>query len=549
MNEPYSYHHFFFPFRWDVLPAGFRQTQRKEGLSFDERTRLGKFHEHITQEHWQHKQFSFKNDDGSFNHIHYNEFTYYHDFVRKVVYDYRLPYHQSEEDYHKLGEVGYYEYRLQEGREHLYIIHHKSSTVNIPAELKLRVQGISLHAFNTGIGILSFYLANDLYKNEGAIRHINEYGRRIYPQFMRPAEEGFVTSAKYAFLPDELELVLNDAPLPIENFEAYAAQCSVEEPFVPPAFFKTLFGAGFLFCVKEDLRQDSILISRVLDDRMFFLCWYGNNRWSRIIKSQDYRKSDWWYGFIFGDKQGSNSIANAELQYKQAEAHTYTRWINYGTLFGMSRDSFVCISQTAATLRSNYAPPLHEHMNSIYYTMVVLCLAQRASLLKFSAEVAYLGDISGKRSKELLSEVKDLHRNYIEFVNKIYFREVTSQIQGIELYSQLQGIMQIPEDAKDLEREIGNLFNYVRLEAEEQETNALNRLQKIGFPLLITSLVIGLMGINAFQEPAFIIGGTPDWQKIACWSGLAAGVGIGSYLLLKAAEWLWSKRPQKNLSQ
>ncbi len=529
LNEPYSYHHFFFPFRWDVLKPGFKLTDRKESLPFDKRADLGKFHEHITSSNWEHKQFSFKNQNGSFNHVAYNEFTYYHDFVRKVIYDYQLPYH-STTDYYKQGELRYYEYHLEENKEHLYIIRHLKPTQSIPAELSLKIDGLSLHILNTGIGILSFSLANDAYPYPDVIRYINEYGRHIYPQFIRSEDEEYLTPTKHAFLANEIEVVLNGQASEPEDFEEYPFKTSVEQPFIPPKFIRALFSDDFTFCINQDLKRETVLISRVLDDRMFFMCWYGNDEWSKNLSGNAYKNCDWWYGYIFGDKSGK-SIANNDLQATQLATHTYTRWVDYGTLFGMSRDSFVSVSQTQSTLRSNDAPPLPEHINSIYYTMIVLCLAQRASILKFSAEVAYLGDITQQGDSKLLGEVKDLYKNYIEFVNKIYFREVTSQIQGIELYAQLQKIMSIPEDASALDRQIQELFHYVRLEAEEIESKALNRLQRIGFPLLIMSLIIGFLGMNVWDGSNLPINNIMEqrdiaWGGIFWWGGWIIGLSL-----------------------
>jgi hypothetical protein len=39
----YSYHHFLFPFRWDLLRKGFKKNDKKEEkYTFDERTELQK---------------------------------------------------------------------------------------------------------------------------------------------------------------------------------------------------------------------------------------------------------------------------------------------------------------------------------------------------------------------------------------------------------------------------------------------------------------------------------------------------------------------------
>ena len=75
---------------------------------------------------------------------------------------------------------------------------------------------------------------------------------------------------------------------------------------------------------------------------MFFLCWYGNYEKSKEIadhfEAKEEIMNDWWYSYIFGDKQGP-SIANKEMQNEQLKAHSYARWIGSKTIYGISRDS------------------------------------------------------------------------------------------------------------------------------------------------------------------------------------------------------------------
>jgi len=185
--------------------------------------------------------------------------------------------------------------------------------------------------------------------------------------------------------------------------------------------------------------------------------------------------------------------------------HSYARWIEWGTLYGMSRDSMVCMTSNFSLSR--------DHMQSMYYQFSVLCLAQRASILKFSAEVTDLSKelnlLMAKRQdkREIILQIQQLHLNYVEFIGRLYFREVSSQIQGIEMYSQLQAVMNIERDMKDLDSEIQELHNVVMLieqrdmnEKQEQLNQNQEKLNKIVIYGLPFTIVFGILGANIYDE-------------------------------------------------
>jgi hypothetical protein len=81
----YSQHNFMFPFRWDRLPKGFRLIDIKENEPLDERTDLEAIPD--TFGNWKRIQFSLKNDLGEIVAESYSEFSYFHEFVNKALFD------------------------------------------------------------------------------------------------------------------------------------------------------------------------------------------------------------------------------------------------------------------------------------------------------------------------------------------------------------------------------------------------------------------------------------------------------------------------------
>ena len=63
--------------------------------------------------------------------------------------------------------------------------------------------------------------------------------------------------------------------------------------------------------------------------------------------------------------------------------------------------------------------------------------------------------------------------------------------------------MNIERDIKDLDREIEELHNYATLINQEEEANKINNLTKRGFPLIISSYIVGLLCSNFFEADNF----------------------------------------------
>lgn len=113
------------------------------------------------------------------------------------------------------------------------------------------------------------------------------------------------------------------------------------------------------------------------------------------------------------------------------EEHTYYRWQQWSSLYGISKYSLVYLT-------NNEVPDyLIEYFQTIYARMAELVLVQRASMLRFSGEITKVSQLSNQDVEAVSKRVSSLYKEYIRFVNQIYFREITAQDQGIEMYNKL----------------------------------------------------------------------------------------------------------------
>ena len=425
------------PLRWDYLPQGYgTQKGDKDMLqfSFDERTDMQVMNSFLLKSGWERKFYRINNQAEN-----YNELTYFHGFVTKTIFDLQQP---SEDTIAKVDDnkvMTYYEIEPLDDEDAYYKI--ETSVGNYTLSLK----GISLHCYNTGVAILTYNIENYEYKLQEDILKINEFGRRVYTPFLTNDLMAGKKAKEYAH-PKSIGIccskINNGAPV-LEDFSHYDDLAAMETHQVInnkyvhglivklPKHISVLFGDAFVFNAKHQA-ENKIRFNVLADERMFFQCWYGDDKIATNI---------------YGDKDPKwPSIANDTMMNEDLEKITYNRWLGYGTVFGFSKDSFVCITETL----NEFSIPVHTHMKTMYYQMAVLSLAQRASVLRFSAEVSTLADLGKANKTKAVELIEKLHLNYIEFINKIYFREVSSQIQGIEVYQKFQTVMNMVNDVTDL---------------------------------------------------------------------------------------------------
>jgi len=477
-NTPKSFHIFTFPFKWDIKP----KEKSLEETDFTTRASLETFDELLKGSDW--KETFFKINTAS----DYNEYIYFYDFARDAIY----PVEKN------TGTLRQYEYNIAPGSKPLY----KIKTIDLtggPITYELEIEKILLTVYFTGVGILSYHLENTKYSELKDILRINEFGRRIYPQFLSSVVDGLTGSVKNAFLADSLEVVFSDTKRFESGFQRFDKIDKVRTK--PDMLSHTIMGIlGKSFYTGESEKEnEGIRISPILDDRMFVLCWLADKtlcetlaKYDKKIEMYGYMENDDWYKLVFIDKS-SPSCNSIPMKKRLLMEHTYDRWIGtkYSSLFGIARYSFVMLNDDEETF-------VKDHLKTMYFRMVLLALAQRASILRFSAEATRISDL--KEHEETTEKVSELQKKYLQFINKIYFREITAFEQGIDLYERVVRSMEIERDVKALDQEIEELRNYASLKEENRKNNLLQKITVIGTLFLIPSLLISYLGINMIDN-------------------------------------------------
>lgn len=444
--------------------------------------------------------------------LNYDEYSYFHEYVRKALFNFSSYKEKSEKFTADAKAVStFFRYRLPGVSTFKIDIakHTDGKQVGHLYPYRLAIRGITLRLFKTGVAILGIELHNYCYNRFEDIQRINDYGRRVYPQFI---EKPSMEIPKGKFLPDAVTIDIKGLEPITERFEIHNFWLNGNERLIN-------IGRHITELLGEELCK-SLYIQPIIDDRMFTLCWYTDQplvdnltkksipkthsfyRRHRVVPTgsgSDYRfeTAEEWYRFVFIDGNGCN-CQDAQMRKEQIAASTYRRWASWGTLYGISRYSMMCLTTPDAP------PYLREHMRRHYRQMAELLLAQRASMIVFSNRISELsGKIDnindktkGKDLKKIATDVRKLHGDYIGFVNRLWFDEVTPQEQGIEMYDIAVRNMRLKDQMQELKAEIKELYEFM----EMQESNTMNstmlkltKVASLGIPLTV---VLAFWGIS-----------------------------------------------------
>ncbi len=455
-----SYHVFMFPF-------GLKNEWKQNDID-----------KMLKEAGWERAQFAYNKGDFASN---FSEQGYFYDFSSGAIFD----------DPDSLNRVlSTYQLSVKDGAT--YTINIKK--YGMEKSYTVQVEKIELNVYDEKAAILSLHLNNDKYTEIQDILYINDYGRRIYPQYLTSLEDGAVDlqRTKDSFLADSICLDLGNRPPCVDDFASYAKKTI--PPYTMPKYIKAILPEAMHEC------------RWLLDDRMYVVSYFSNEDFSRRMREGYAKNAQWldkknvewdWYQYIFVDNDAPT--CQDENMFKQLLTHsTYSRWNNkvgetdYQTYYGVSRYSFVCLigKDSIGALRQ---------MKTMYYRMASLVLAQRALSLYYSREISEISrdlDENKLTNKELRKRVNLLNRDYLRFVNNVYFREVTPQDQGIELYDLMQNQMNIERDEKGLSTEVEQLYHYVTMANDEQRNKEAERLSIIATLFLVPTLVTGIWGMN-----------------------------------------------------
>jgi len=503
-----------------------------------------------------------------------NQHVYFHDYAEEILFNSNSNVKCFE--YSGLGSNSQYSICLLDN--------------GVKRVFNLNLNKVTLNIYNTHVGVLSFFLDNYTTEDREDILKINDFGRRLFPQFVTGGENS-IAASQNSFLPVSITITRDEIPAEIiintvdghiraekdvityEDFSYYRsfgnniASVSQKQTRLPDHIIKLL--GEECFCDESCVQHGLIKIKPVIDDRMFVISGYvnavmdtlkqfsdghytfelwNNQNWinlstkeadswgGKVVFSKDEmaqrKELDFWYRYLFIDTNQATCQSLHQITGLIKE-HTYDRWVNWGKLYGISRYSFVLL----ASSQFEFDTMLDKHLNNLYYYMALLCIVERSSILQFSERVSLVSGFKDPKqiSKAEIDRVSELYYDYINFINRVYLREITAQEQGIELYNMLMEKMNIKNEVENLDNEISELHTYVSLIEDRKRNIRMAELNILAVFFIPASLIAAILGVGFIGEgTGFDWFGTLDTKMAkSLWLIFAGGllISIVYYLL------------------
>ena len=337
----------------------------------------------------------------------------------------------------------------------------------------LRINDIRLKLFSTGIGMIIFELENYEYRQAEMVNRINDYGRRIYKPYIEPigGTDGEVNWG-CGSCADHIRICCGDNIIMESALNEDAVRDPLRIELIAP-ILRLLSTGEYSVTTDRETDPKKFFIEPMIDDRMFVACFYSNAGFMEKMGERvegEYRYladaqgmtpgaeqnlARQWYQYLFVDG-GMTTCYSRTMLREMLQKHTYDRWIELGTVHGVSEYSLVC-----ACSDEEYRYGLDTPFLTLYVEMAILALAQRATLLSFERRIS---DASCGRQK-----IRKVQKDYIMFQSRLLLQEVTPQQQGIELYDMLLENLYINKLQKDIESQIEALFTLENNENEQSD--------------------------------------------------------------------------------
>jgi hypothetical protein len=210
-------------------------------------------------------------------------------------------------------------------------------------------------------------------------------------------------------------------------------------------------------------------------------------------------------GKYWSDPDNVESDARATSTFEQgwARPRTYLRWAHYGTYYGVSPHSGAML-----TNYSDPEPQYDRHFRTLYFDQMLLLLYLRTVAFQLSIRLAYLGaefkDHMAKahRNKDKGDEIRkyrgqfrDIRQFFMSFATLYQFPLLSTQQQGVELYTMFRHFMDVDDLFRDVSDEIDAWDRVMAQHNEETVNSRVSFIAYIGLPVAMTTLLLTGMPI------------------------------------------------------
>lgn len=367
----------------------------------------------------------------------------------------------------------------------IYELPVSEDTIYVVNDYELPIYAYELHLYHFGIGILFIHIKNEKYKDVDDIRKINDYGRRISIPFLPDSPGRFILCAEKIGIRSKTEEYITDFRSAVKTWSEKKE--AVDQEVINCLMQPTEFLFQLVGCTKKQIETTS-------DDRMFTFCLLRDNSLSKEIEQHYSEETDELikklYQIIHADPDDV-TCQNREMRKRILQNAVYERWSDYGTLYGVTNYSMLCITSESEFINAGVVKPFLIE----YKYLVSLVLAQKIGISMFSelaGDIVKGVDDSKLINKKQVKNLINLQEQYITFKNQLLILEASAQEQGVELYQLLRQQMQIADEQAILDEQLESLY-------EVTNVSNGNRIEGVGIKLAVLAIGVDII-LNLLLE-------------------------------------------------
>lgn len=361
----------------------------------------------------------------------------------------------------------------------------------------LLIDSIEMHVYKYGMGII-FIKALNMDSNSSLkdIKKINDKGRGISIPFIPDKKDGFI------LCPDKIAIVKKS-----DNGEVEIRSTDFREIIKAYDNNKNKENRRLLINSAEIMEYilnhnlsgkgiNDIEYEVFSDYRMFVISLIRDNDISTRVKSSEWRESIYGmkeiYALVHVD-EGESSCQHEGMLNDLLQDGCYWRWADWGTVYGITEYSFVCVTSKDNDINSSVIRPFYAE----YMYFVSLVLAQRIGIIMFSKEAEEKARlISNKQYGKLIrrkycKKIIEIQEKYIEFQNSIMLLELSCQEQGIELYQLVRKQMYVDIEQEMLDKQLQGMYDVVNISTGTRLSVASN------WVAIISIIISGIISVIA----------------------------------------------------
>lgn len=191
------------------------------------------------------------------------------------------------------------------------------------------------------------------------------------------------------------------------------------------------------------------------------------------------------------------------------------RWKGIGT-----RSGYTDYSNVHLGYGGFFCDPIAStHVPYLYGRMLLLALFYQASLRHYQRWVTLAtNELIGDGKNKGLVTLRDARRNFIEFTNNYWFREITSQIQGKEIFAKQVAVLEIKEEYDLVKDEMERADEFMESDYQTELNKKMGIAAIVGLVLAGASLIFAGAQVDGVGPSHYwLCGGFAVWLLAGVW--------------------------------